>query len=132
MKILSNPKFLRIARSSVLQVAQLAGFADDACQSLVTAVDEAMSNIIRYAYQMRTDQPITLQCIIESDHLKFILRDFGTQADPESLKGRDLDDIRPGGLGIHFIKSIMDSVEYDTSHDIGTELTMIKYLPGKK
>jgi anti-sigma regulatory factor (Ser/Thr protein kinase) len=54
-----------------------------------------------------------IECGGPGDGLEFVLEDFGTPAEPESLKGRALDDIRPGGLGMHLITNIMDSVEYE-------------------
>ena len=60
------------------------------------------------------------------------LRDYGTKCDPDCIKGRDLDDVRPGGLGVHIIREIMDEVTYDTGHEVGTELKMTKFLKAVK
>ena len=40
--------------------------------------------------------------------------DFAAPVDESALKGRDLDDIRPGGLGVHLIRTIMDEVQFVT------------------
>ena len=48
---------------------------------------------------------------------------------PATFKGRDLDQIRPGGLGLHFIRSAVDRVEYDTPPGGGMLLKMIKLMP---
>jgi serine/threonine-protein kinase RsbW len=56
------------------------------------------------------------------------IRDFGKKVDPRKIKSRPLNEIRPGGLGVFFIKRIMDEVVYDTSHRVGTELKLVKYL----
>ena len=62
------------------------------------------------------------------DRIELALRDFGVKCEPGDIKGRNLDDIRPGGLGVHIIRSIMDRVEYDTRHTHGTELRMTRFL----
>jgi anti-sigma regulatory factor (Ser/Thr protein kinase) len=46
--------------------------------------------------------------------------------DPSSIKSRDLDDLRPGGLGVHIMNSCMDCLEYRRAKGGGTILTMVK------
>jgi len=43
-----------------------------------------------------------------------------------------LKDVRPGGLGTHFLHEVMDSVNYDTSLGVGTLLTLTKKLPQRE
>ena len=49
------------------------------------------------------------------------------KVDREKIVSRPLDEVRPGGLGVHFINEMMDEVEYDTSPKIGTILRLTKY-----
>ena len=58
--------------------------------------------------------------------IQVMLRDFGKKADEDFIKPRDLDDIRPGGLGVHLIRSTMDAVSY-TNLKPGNRLTLTKY-----
>ena len=59
------------------------------------------------------------------------VRDFAAPVDPEKLKPRDLADVRPGGLGIHFIKNLMDSAVFLPGADgIGNVLQMTKRVKG--
>ena len=44
--------------------------------------------------------------------IEILLADKGVPVKPAQLKGRPLDDIRPGGLGLHFIHESMDEVEF--------------------
>lgn len=90
------------------------------------AVDEAFTNIYRHAYSEKTDCPVHLSVSYERGNLHVEFRDFGTQCDCSQIKGRDLDDVRPGGLGVHIIKSVFDDVQYDTSQEEGTVLKMWK------
>ena len=59
---------------------------------------------------------------------EILIRDFGKQVDPALIKGRDLDDIRPGGLGVHIMESVMDQIEYTCAEDSGMKLRMLKYI----
>jgi anti-sigma regulatory factor (Ser/Thr protein kinase) len=60
--------------------------------------------------------------------LDVTLRDWGRKVDPASIQPRELSDIRPGGLGVHFIREIMDEAVYDPTPETGTELRMTKRL----
>jgi len=90
------------------------------------AVDEALQNIIRYAYDFDKTKKIiiTLEKITD-DSLKIEIRDFGTRVSTSNIKPRELDDVKPGGLGIHFIKSIAKKMSYEHKDDGGTLLTLV-------
>ena len=65
--------------------------------------------------------------VYKSDHaIVFEIRDFGKQAPIEKIKPRDLEDVKPGGLGVHFIKSIAKQVDYihQKDGDGGTKLIL--------
>ncbi len=132
IKIPSDPQFLKIIRSSITHVTGLLGFSPDAVNAVTIAVDEAVSNIIKHAYHGKKDELIQVNINILDDRLEIVLRDFGETADLGSIKPRNLDEIRPGGLGVHLIKSTMDVVIYDNSLAVGNQLTLAKYLPGKE
>lgn len=91
--------------------------------NLVIALNEACMNIIQHAYCNNDKEDIladfseskNIIIIIEKDdqNWRFELIDFAPVVDIKSIKSRDLNDIRPGGLGVSFIKQIMDSVKYE-------------------
>ena len=145
LELPSHPQVLSIIRSAVQQFAVVVGFNEEECRSIILAVDEALANIIRHAYENRYDQTIELTCRrlgpdlgtdpgtpIEKMHdgLEFVFIDHGRSASPEQMKGRDLDDIRPGGLGIHLMSQIMDQVSYEPRPECN-QLRMIKLLKRK-
>lgn len=94
---------------------------------MVLGVDEACTNIIRHAYHLRDDQPIALSMERKRDCVCMRLRDYGRQSPPEQMQGRAHDLIRPGGLGLHLIRTAFDNVDYILKRK-GTELVLTKKL----
>ena len=128
LRVPSDPKLLKVVRSTIEYLCQLIGFDQDERNSIKLAVDEACSNIIRHAYDDRHDQEILVSCLILDNGIEIKLEDFGKQVDKKNIKSRDLEQIRPGGLGVHLIQSVMDVVQYDEDRPEGNHLTLIKYL----
>jgi len=131
IKIPSDPKFLKIIRSAMNHLSETLGFSQDDVNNITLAVDEACSNIIKHAYNGSTNQPIHILCNLYEDHIEIFLRDFGKKADINEIKSRELDDVRPGGLGVHLIKSVMDIVNYDNSFEQGNQLRLVKFVQKK-
>src|SRR5436190_15807132 len=94
---------------------------------MVLGVDEACTNIIRHAYQLRDDQPIALSMEGLRTCVRMRLRDYGVQVQLHEMRGRPHDQIEPGGLGLHLIKNEFDQVEY-ILNTCGTELVLTKNL----
>ena len=136
LELPSNPEILCVVRSAVMRLAEEIGFSAAECRALTRAVDEALANIICHAYDGRPGQPIELLCRRLQDRaankqragLEIVLVDHGAAADRKELCGRSLDDVRPGGLGLHFIKDGVDVMQY-TSHAHKNRLRLVKYLP---
>lgn len=137
LEIPSDARYLSVVRGAVRQLAQVVGFSDEESDNVTLAVDEAMSNIIRHAYEGRADEPIRLTCrrlALDGESaggLEFLLEDHGRPVAPEEIRGRPLDDLRPGGLGMHLIAGVMDRVEYHPSPD-GNRLRLVRYRPASK
>jgi anti-sigma regulatory factor (Ser/Thr protein kinase) len=94
---------------------------------MVLGVDEACTNIIRHAYHLRDDQLISLSLEGLRNCIRMRLRDYGKQTETHAIKGRSHDLIRPGGLGVHLIRTAFDKVDYILKAR-GTELVMTKKL----
>jgi anti-sigma regulatory factor (Ser/Thr protein kinase) len=67
-----------------------------------------------------------LDVTIEQKRLVIELKDSGKKPDVSKIAPRKLDDVKPGGLGTHFIAAVFDSVMYDTSRTACTVLTLVK------
>lgn len=94
---------------------------------MVLGVDEACTNIIRYAYELRDDELIALSMEGLRDCVRMRLRDYGKQTPRRRMKGRAPDLIKPGGLGLHLIRDAFDKVDYILKRR-GTELVLTKNL----
>jgi anti-sigma regulatory factor (Ser/Thr protein kinase) len=129
----SDPRLLRVVRSVVGQMAGLCGFEEDEARFIVVAVDEACANIIRHAYGGRTDGDIRLACSAEDDRIEFTLIDRGrAPQDVARLQPRSLEELRPGGLGMHLIRSVMDQVRFRFGEG-ENQLQLTKLLhPGRR
>lgn len=125
----SHPKFLYVVRSALYPVIIEAGFTKRETRKIILAVDEACSNIIRHAYAGDSTRSIAMTVILENGEVRIELKDTGRKVDVSTIAPRELADIRPGGLGTHFINSVFDSVTYDTSMPEGTILTLTKKRP---
>ena len=126
----SHPKYLYIIRSAVYPLVIEAGFPKKEARRIVLAVNEACSNIIKYAYEGDTTKLIHLRVSFDQQRLLMELTDTGRKPDVSKIVPRKLDEIRPGGLGTHFIGAVFDSVSYDTQREAGTVLTLMKKRTG--
>lgn len=139
MQVLSQPRYLCAAREMVSAVARRIGFDDIACSQIALAVDEALANVMRHGYGDRPDGPIWVSLWpLGKDGaisrggapagLRVVIEDEARQVDPTTIRSRDLDEIRPGGLGVHIIRHVMDDVQYEKRDPKGMRLTLEKRM----
>jgi anti-sigma regulatory factor (Ser/Thr protein kinase) len=129
LSVLSNPKNLVKIRKKLERETLKAGFNQNDAYNIVLAVDEACTNIIRHSYKNDFTKKINL--LIKTANNKFIIEIKNYGIKPTNIKTacRLPLKIRPGGLGVFFIKKIMDKVTYDTNCKRTTKLTLIKKIP---
>lgn len=141
VELRSNKLYLSGMREMVASVARRLGFGDEACGQLALAVDEALCNVIKHGYGNATDKPIwitlhplggvgTPESLSNGTNpttgLKIVIEDEARQVDLAVIKSRNLDDVRPGGLGVHIIQEVMDEAKYEKREKVGMRLTMTK------
>ena len=109
------------------QVSLLTGFVDRVREEynlapalaarINLALEEAVCNVIHYAYPEGTAGKMDLEAVREGNRLRFTLTDRGKAFDPTAAPEADLsssvEDRPVGGLGIHLVRSIMDSIRYE-------------------
>lgn len=123
------------ARELVSTIARRIGFDDMDCSKISLAVDEALSNIIRHGYDRAFDKPIWLGITpLKPDPdsvggIEITIEDEAKHVDTHHLRGRDLEDIKPGGLGVFIIQEVMDEVRYEHRDPVGMRLILTKRSP---
>jgi serine/threonine-protein kinase RsbW len=108
------------------------GMDADSVYALQLAVDEACTNVIDYAYQRRSGQPMAIEC--HEDHGKCIvvIRDHGRPFDPccvpQPTVSGPIAKRKVGGLGIFLMRKLMDDVRFSCDSANGNELTLVKAI----
>ena len=130
-----------VLHNDIQQIPQLAGFVETIAQEkqlsqsmamgINLALEEAVSNVILYAYPKETDGLVDVEAILRRDSITFLVVDSGIPFDPTAAPEIDLNvplESRPiGGLGIHLVRQLMDTVHYERKEE-KNYLTMIKKL----
>ena len=120
---------LQSVRQLVRDVLQSQGCSGEFVDMTVLAVDEATSNIIRHAYGDDDIGDIILQILRQGQTLIFRLIDNAPPVDISTVKSRDLESVRPGGLGVYLIDQIMDTMSFEKPPDgSGNMLVMTRKL----
>ena len=106
------------------------GLSGDEAFAVEMAVDEACANVIEHAYNGKPDGTIDVTCYLEEDRLVVTIRDHGEPFDPASVPRPDtacpLKDRELGGLGLHFMRTLMDEVRFEFDTPEGNVLRMAK------
>ena len=80
------------------------------------ALEEAVTNVVMYAYPEGTEGEVDIEAIIVDNTLRFVVSDDGKPFDPTVAPEADItlgvEDRPVGGLGIFLVRKIMDKVEY--------------------
>lgn len=125
----SNPALLPSIRGLIIGLGKRFGFSDHENAHIALAVDEALANVIRHGYDSRQNELIWMTCTVHPGppaRITIEIEDEGNQIDPEQIKGRALDDVRPGGLGVHIMREVMDRCEFSTRAQSGMRLILEK------
>lgn len=127
LQVPAEPSRLQALRELTQAAASAAGFAPRDVEELVLAVNEACMNVIQHGYRGGAGS-LELSVAPMDDGIEFRIRDAATRVTLEDWRPRPFDDLRPGGLGVHFIRAIMDEIEYLPTPDRhGNLLRMKKY-----
>jgi len=81
-------------------------------ECVVLAINEACMNIIEHAYKGRRDGDIILDVFCDDRNLVFRLTDFADHVDPAVLRPKELNHLKPGGLGVYLLDEIMDEMHF--------------------
>ena len=104
---------LKEIRSFAREVLTKDNIFKSTSDDVVLALAEAAQNIVKHAYNgADTSDNLKVEISYNDNQLKIDLYDKGTPVIPTNIKPRNVDDIKPGGLGTFFIKQIMDEAVF--------------------
>jgi sigma-B regulation protein RsbU (phosphoserine phosphatase) len=108
----SDPAQLKLVRSQVRRVLGELRCAEKFTDDFVIAVNEACMNVMQHAYL--GDRSGRIDLVLDGDDREIVVRliDYAPPVDLSRIRPRDVADVRPGGLGTHFIREVMDDCIY--------------------
>ena len=117
---------LASVRSAVGHVCKEAGCGDDCAEQVVLAINEACMNIIQHGYGFAGEADFLLCIGVDDGVLEARLLDNGRSVSEADLCPRALEELRPGGLGVRFIRDLMDGLAYVQPPDGFTNCLQLK------
>ena len=129
LRVPAAARWLKLVRALLSHVTLANGCSSRCSHDVVLAVDEACQNVIRHAYGHEACGDIQIDARCNGAVLELDISDFAPQVDPAAIGPRDLDDLRPGGLGTHFISECVDHAEFvPTESGLGNRLWLSKTI----
>ncbi|MFV2061638.1 MAG: ATP-binding protein [Gammaproteobacteria bacterium] len=139
MNVLSQKTFhsssneLKDVRDQIRDICEKQNINKTITENIILAVNEACMNIIQHGYENDPKNEFSvLVAIADNDNKKELvikLIDHAKKIDPSKIKSRELDDIKPGGIGVHIIHKLMDSAVYlDDEKNTGNILELRKII----
>ena len=132
MVINTEPRLLHIMRGVVRYYAHEGGFSESDVNALALAVDEAVTNVIRHTYHGSPRGTLALEVMDYADRLEFVIEDSGPKVQPERIRPRPLNEVRPHGLGTYFMKCLTDRCSYDELSTEGNRLRLVKFKGNRR
>jgi serine/threonine-protein kinase RsbW len=116
ISIPSETSYLGLVRDLAKKMAEIAGFDESTAGRVALAVDEATTNVIEHAYRGNSDKEVELRFEDRGPELRVDIVDTGATVDRRSIPAIDItrfaSEGRTGGLGVHLMEKIMDSVTF--------------------
>ncbi len=133
LRVPSRTEFLALVRDVTRRMAEVAGFDAAQAEQLSLAVDEAATNVIEHAYGGAADRVFELRFSDQGPDMRIDVVDDGQTVDPRAVPTVDLaryaSERRTGGLGVHLMGRIMDSVTFSRAARRNV-CCMVKRKPG--
>jgi serine/threonine-protein kinase RsbW len=116
LEVPSETSLLGLVRDVARRMAEAAGFETKVADQLALAVDEAATNVLEHAYEGAKDRVVRVEIDDTGPDFCVDIVDDGAAFDPESVLELDVKSLererRTGGLGVHLMGRIMDSVSF--------------------
>ena len=127
-------EYVVVARLAISGVASRMDFTIEEIEDIKIAVSEACTNCVQHAYLNQPQEGrISMRCDVYEDKLHIAVSDTGKGFDPAILGSeiqRENSETNLGlGLGLTFVKSLMDESDFQSEAGKGTTISMAKYKP---
>lgn len=123
-------------RKKLGALLETAGFDAKATHDVLLSVDEILTNIIRHAYGNQgaksENSKIHVSFSDLKDKVQIQIEDKGPCFDPRNVPEPELPREKPGGLGIHLVRCLIDEINYEPLKPRGNRLRLVKYKRGEK
>lgn len=112
-------------RSKIRGMLLAGGWNEKQTGEWTLVLDEALTNVMRHAYPDACGE-IKIEYTDSEDRTEFVIEDRGMRFDPTQLPEPKLPKETPGGLGVHLIRCLTDTFEYDSSFKEGNRIKLIR------
>lgn len=135
LTITSQLEFIDLVTTLTDNISSMIGFDEDACYWVNMAVRESVANAVEHGNKYDPQKSVDIRFTVGPDELKVTVRDYGEGFDPSELPD-PLDPqnlLNPAGRGILYMRTFMDSVEWQRHPEGGMLVSMSKRrTPPKK
>ncbi len=129
LRVPSKAEWVALIRLATAAVANRLKFSIEDIEDVKLAVAEACTAVIQHDGH---GEFIEVTCEVSADALYLRVHDAGRQVPhTDASRSMDFDEARVAGLGVFLIRTLMDEVSYDVHPELGTDLRMVKKLPGR-
>ncbi|MCK5268589.1 MAG: ATP-binding protein [Spirochaetes bacterium] len=136
LKLPGTVDYIDQIREFIEKNARKSGLNDEDVDAVVLSIDEAVANIIEHSYEGRhiskKDRLISIYIRVDDSSFTIKLTDNGRFFDPTTADSVDIDNhlnqYKTNGLGIHFMRQLMDEIRYSHSKKDGNVLELVKYI----
>jgi sigma-B regulation protein RsbU (phosphoserine phosphatase) len=111
VEIPAEPHYLKSVRAFVSSILQQ--HCPEQCDAVVLALDECGANVIRHRCPSLASGSIHIVLQLSEDRVRLEIPCFCKPEDVPTIQPRELGEVRPGGLGTHFVDELMDRVAFE-------------------
>ena len=135
LRVPAEPAYLALIGSVLRWFGNRAGLSDEQCRDFEVALDEACTNVVRYAFAGEARGQMAVTFCPDAGGLTVEVRDQGRPFDPKEgariAEQKQAQDPASGGMGLRLMRQLADAVHYRRDEREGNCLTLTKYKTGR-
>ncbi len=127
--------YLELVQNFVRESARKFGFSNESLKEIDIAIEEAVSNVIKNAFDAEESNTFDIICERIPNGIKIIIKERGMPFDPKLIPqydpGKSIDDASAKGMGVFLLKRLVNELSFHNLGLEGKETHLIKYIDGK-